>query len=576
MVQSDYPPPQAIAKFLAGTTHHIRRIEIYEEDGITRWAKDTIPRLKDGTVSVDYDRDERRALDLTLDNSDRLLQNAPGEFWYDKIIKVFRGVLVEEPTRVPKVLVISDKVAPNAMGSAFRSVLVNAGYGDVQVNTTVVTQAEMDEYDIIVALSNATGPQLTALTAAYRAGKSVLVLDTDAVTWIAQTLTGETTTTSVPNSVAPVENLSHPVAQGWAAFTPPALGSTTVYFVSGVTGDTVEVISYIPSSTSTRILAIEDPGTGGKAVTLTALLDAAFFSNTEFAKFLVSAIGWLNPVVPVYEWETQIGEFMIDRISEPNFPHEMKITGRDYATKAMNSKFSYTTQFDAGYSLEALISAIASNAGIRKKQLPVTGIVIGTAIKYDRGITRWQAMKEIAASFNYSLYFNAQGYLVMNKFVDPTTEAPALYIETGEQGTLVRFEKTTTATRIYNFVVVTGESSDSTVDNVYAIAENTDPNSPTNIEEIGERAYHFTSSFMTTVEQCQAVADKFLAIHSLEEFELSFDTLMLPWLDVGQILGFIDPSPAAGDPSSFLLTSLNFPLSLSPMSGGARRLTIVG
>lgn len=577
MVQSDYPPPVAIAKFLGGTARHTRRIEIYEEDGITRWTKDTTLRLKEGSVSVDYDRDERRSLDLTLDNSDGVLQNAPGEFWYDKIIKVFRGVLVEEPARVPNVLVISDKVAPNEMGSAFRSVLVAAGFGSVQVNTTVTTQTQMDPYDIIVALSNATGPQLTALTAAYRAGKSVMVFDTDAVTWVAGAVTGETTVSAAPDTVTAVPNLSHPVAQGWAPFTLSALGNTTAYNYASVTTDTIKMIApVVAAPTFHRISAWEDPGSSGKAVVFSGLVNTAFFSNTEFAKFVVSAISWLNPVVPVPFWETQIGEFMIDRISEPHFPREVKVTGRDYTKKCMGSKFTVTTPYPPGYSLEALISSIASNAGIKKKQLPVTGITVNKTFEGIVGQTRWEIMKDIAKSYNYNLFFNAQGYLVMTLMVDPTTEAPNLYIQTGVAGQIASYEKATTDTRIYNSILVTGESSDSTTLNVFATATNTDPSSPTSIAAIGERLYQYSSSWIVTTQQCQDVANAYLAIHSLEEFELSFETLMLPWLDVGDILGFVDPRPAPGDPTSFLLTSITFPLSLGPMSGGARRLTIVG
>lgn len=788
MVQSDYPPPQAIVKFLNGSTRHTRRVEIYEEDGVTRWAKDTKLRLKDGSVSVDYDRDERRTLDLVLDNSDGVLQNAPGEFWYDKIIKVFRGALVEESTRLPRILVISDKVAPNDMGSAFRSVLVAAGFSDVQVNTTVTTQVQMDPYDIIVGLSNATGPQITALTAAYRAGKSVLVFDADAVVWAAGTVTGEVGATFSPGPITPVANSAHPVAQGWAPFSllgsPPTVidtfvrsassgwgsadsgqaytisggvssdysvgsgygehllttianrdsilssvslqdldatfdvqcsqtptgariegqfhvrradssnyytvliwfnttgnidllvskrvagtistivsstsvitgfsptafyrvrfrvvgtsllakiwlstnpepatwtlsttdsaltaaasvafrttatagntnasaavrfdnltvtnetataGDTTAYNFSAVTTDVIKTIAPVAADlTKSRITAWEDPGSGGQAVVVSASMNTALLGNVEFGKMIVSATSWLNPVVPIDEWETQVGEFMIDRISEPHFPHEMKITGRDYTKKCLNSKFAYTTPFDTGYSLEALISSIASNAGIKKKQLPVTGITVNKTFSFDPGVPRWEAMKQIANAYNYSLYFNAQGELVMTLFVDPSTESPALYIETGTEGQIASYEKATTDTRMYNFILVTGESSDSSIPNVFAIAQNTDPNSPTSIAEIGERVYQYSSSWLLTTQQCQDVADKFLAVHSLEEFELSFETLMLPWLDVGNILGFIDPNQAPGDPNMFLLTGLTFPLSLGPMSGSARRLTIVG
>jgi hypothetical protein len=385
-----------------------------------------------------------------------------------------------------------------------------------------------------------------------------------------------TDSSAISSLITPVPSLAHPVAQGWRAFPLTATGSTTVYTLTDEDSYTMVSATVPPSDPPARIFTTVDPGLGGRAVVVSALVNPAQFTVQGFREMLVSAVSWLNPVVLVDQWETQIGEFMIDRISEPHFPHEVRITGRDYAKKCMNSKFAYATQFEEGYLLEALISAIASNAGVGKKQLPNTGIVVGKSFYFDRGVTRWEAMKEIATAYNYDLYFNAQGYLVMSEFVDPASESPALYIETGTQGQIASYEKATTDTRIYNFVVVTGESSDSAALPVYAIATNTDPTSPTNVDEIGERVYQYVSSFITTTEQAQDVADKFLAIHSLEEFELSFDTLVLPWLDVGQIIGFVDPRPAPGDPTAFLLTGLTFPLSLGPMSGSARRVTIVG
>lgn len=578
MAQSDYPPPAAIDKFLGSSTRHVRRVEIYEQDAVTRWAKDTKVRLKSGSVSVDYSRDERRTLDLVLDNSDGVLQNAPGEFWYDKIIKVWRGVVVNEAARIPKVLVLSDKAGGDSMAAAFRGVLVNAGFGDVQVNVLADTAVEVDPYDIIVGLSGATAGQITLMKNAYRAGKSVLALDLDAGQFVASAFTGMVGTNSAPDTVTPVPNLSHPVAQGWQPFALPALGSYTSYDFTAVTTDNITLVApVVGAPTRARIAATVDPANGGKAVIMTAYLNAAFFSNVEFAKFLVSAVAWLNPVVtPDPIWETQIGEFMIDRISEPHFPHEMQITGRDYTKKCMNSRFAVATSFPSGYSLEALISAISSNAGIRKKQLPVTGVVTGKEFAFERGVSRWEAMKEIAKAYNYDLYFNAQGSLVMAKFVDPTTQSAALYIETGTEGQIASYEKSTSDTRIYNYVVVTGESSDANFPPVYAIAQNTDPDSPTNIDELGERVYTYTSAFMTTQLQCQEYADQLLAVHSLEEFELNFETLVLPWLEVGTVLGFNDPNPAPGDPNMFLLTSLTLPLGLGPMSGNARRVTIVG
>ena len=178
------PPANVIAAFMAETTVHTRSVEIYESDGITRWAKDTELRLKSGNISIDYSRTERRAIDLVLSNDDGVLVTEAGEFWYDKIIKAFRGVVLED-------------------------------------------------------------------------------------------------------------------------------GST---------------------------------------------------------------------------WKTQVGEFMIDRIVEGNFPHDVKITGRDYTKKCLKSKFERATQFATGLALESIIGSIASNAGISRRNLPATGVVVNKTFFFERGV----------------------------------------------------------------------------------------------------------------------------------------------------------------------------------------------
>jgi hypothetical protein len=92
-VSTEYPPPSDRRQGdQCGDTRLDARVEIYEQDGTTRWAYDKVRRAVEGSISVDYSRDERRTLDLVLDNSDNVLVNAPGYFWYDKVIKVFKRV----------------------------------------------------------------------------------------------------------------------------------------------------------------------------------------------------------------------------------------------------------------------------------------------------------------------------------------------------------------------------------------------------------------------------------------------------------------------------------------------------
>lgn len=80
----------ALAAIMGISTQVLRRVEIYEQDGTTPFY---VPApVVGGSVSVDMFRDERRTMDLVLDNTDTRLNDYPGGFWYDKVIKVYRGV----------------------------------------------------------------------------------------------------------------------------------------------------------------------------------------------------------------------------------------------------------------------------------------------------------------------------------------------------------------------------------------------------------------------------------------------------------------------------------------------------
>jgi len=569
------PPVEALAEYLGATTRHIRRIEIYEADGSTRWGKDKIVRLKDGSVTVDYDRDERRALDLTLTNDDGVLKNAPGEFWYDKVIKVFRGVRINQPKRLPRILALQDKTGTFALANSFRQASVALGYGDVQVNELAADYAtDISPYDIIVGLGNASPAQITLLKNAYMAGKSVLVQDADAARFLQASFATTATTTVGASVMKPLEEITHPVAHGWTQFTPNNKATQTVYTVNS---SHQTVIAPVYNNTKyARVSAFSEPTQGGRAVVYSFPVDEGQYKVDNFALLMLASLDWLNMTKPLAAWEVQIGEFMIDRITESNFPYEMKITGRDYAKKCLGSKYVEATQFAAGQKLETLIGAIATGAGITKRLLPATGVVVTQAFFFDRGTSRWEAMKEIATAYNYEIFFDATGFLVIRPFRDPTTTQPTLVIRTGEEGQIASYTKSTSDTSLFNHVLVSGESSDADTIPVWAEAKNTKPNSPTSIAKIGDRYWEYTSPFIETTAQAQQLANTYLSIHQLEEFELSFESLFIPWLEVGDILGWEDPRPATGDPHTFLLSSLSLPLKLGPMSGVAKRVTIVG
>ncbi len=570
----ELPPALAEAAIIGPTSELIRRVEFFEADGVTPWAGGiNDDRLIDGTVNVDYSRDERRSVDLELDNDDFGLEHAPDKLWYDKIIKTFMGVRFIDTT--PE---ITQKVRTNLSLNP-RAVASTGFLSQTTAWTTAYNQSITGH-----PLGIVTGAKSTVSIAAS-AGTNILSMNSlDALgntatsrwvgAWFYTSVAGTVANIYLAGDQAGTTGVALLDVNKWTWVTSSGAGigqavATVRKGSAAVNGETAfvtGVISEVNKPTGWFDGAVQDFGNRDYAWTGAANASASTEAVTIIRDRTVQSV-----------WETQTGEFMIDTVSEDHFPYTVKINGRDYTKKCMLSKFATATTFASGTAIETAIKAMAQNAGIVKFLMPPTGRALGKDYSYERGVSRWEAMKGIADAFGYELFFDAQGYLVMREYLDPVESPTAYTLATGPlQGNLVSYSKTVNDTRIYNKIVVTGESSDAIVIPVSAIATNTLPDSPTRIAKLGERVYQYTSAFITTTQQAQDVADAFLKIHALEEFDLNFSSISLPWLEVGEIVEFLDPRPNEGQPTRFLLSTLNLPLGLGSMSGNAKRISVVG
>jgi hypothetical protein len=278
-------------------------------------------------------------------------------------------------------------------------------------------------------------------------------------------------------------------------------------------------------------------------------------------------------------WEIQVGEFMIDRIDEDRFPNAVKVTGRDYTKKCMITKLSQSISFPAGTAVEVIIKALASNAGITKFNLPVTNRAYAGTTIFARGTERWKVMKQIADTIGYEIYFAPNGYLTMSPYPDPTTTPLAWTFKPGgPDGSLVDYRRSSNDNNIFNHITVTGATNEvnGLTTTIFAEARNTNPNSPTRISRIGERSKNYDSDYLTTTEEAFHMATVMLNINSLEEYDVSFSSLILPWLDASMIVGVVEGEESEYVPKRFLLTNYTLPMALGPMTGTAKRVTIVG
>lgn len=275
-----------------------------------------------------------------------------------------------------------------------------------------------------------------------------------------------------------------------------------------------------------------------------------------------------------YAWVTCLGEFMVDRISRPNFPSLVTATCRDLTKKLKLSKLAVTTTFAAGTPVEDLIAAVAANGGVTRVNLAITDKTIPNDLTFERGTERWAVIKQLAESINHEVFFDNFGYLTLRPYIDPISSPLTMTFNTGRWGNIVNFTKQTDDTRLYNHVVVYGTSQAAPL--VYGEAENNEPSSPTRIGLLGRRTYTYASEFITTNAQAIAVAQRFLSRVALESYDISLESIVLPWLEGGDAVEVVLPEAAAHEPTRFILPQFTIPLGLATQSGSAKRVSIVG
>lgn len=575
------PNTKIVSAIEAGTSYVTRRIEIFEADGTTYWIPENetlekdLKLLVDGTISVDYDRDERRTLDLTLYNRDNILRpNPKNGFWYDKVIKVYRGVDYQADIYPPSIALVEVLGSGNIQYQVL-SRLVSANLTDTDLmDPTTVTVEDVSDYDIVMAYTGASATGKSAmLTDLYTMGKKIITIGVGNDQTVLPFVTTSVSGAAMLWGVSPML-IDTPVA---GAFTTGAARMNTAgRVITGLTSTSQQVARYTSGTFTNYIAAVvAENSFGGKWLHI----HVPDLENVEIRNLLKAGIRWLRGIyTDTISWEVQMGEFVIDRIAEANFPNQMKVTCRDYTKRCMTSKFEQATEFTPETQIVALVRAIAANAGITKFRLPGDQTTIGKTISIERGKPRWDVMKDAAAAGNYEMFFDNEGYLVMRKNLDPTLSPVDAVFQTGESGNLVSFERAISDSRLYNHVCVYGDPAEGEEDRLpyFGEAKNEEPSSPTRINRIGDRLFTFASQFFTTDQQCQEYALSLLKLHALESYDFNFSSIYYPWLEAGTIAKVVDPDALNFEPDRFLISSIEFPLALGPMSIVGKRVTYVG
>ncbi len=576
-------PPELVQRaFLAPIAEITRRIEIHESDGRTPWRPELWSSiLVGGTISVDMTRDERRSVDVELDNSDGALDPEAGGFWYDKVLKVFYGVRLHERERDPRVVIVEETAAAG-QGLALKTLLAQAGVRTTLFNPLIVRYDEIADFDVVVSISGTAPTKLPLLREAFDRGKSVITV-APAATGAElpdHILTVGATAAYAERRTFAKFDIPDRIADGWdGSWTLRGPGSYRP--ITAVAPGAIRLVESVPDGAAPDVAAVLLCGMDGQGwmhCNVDGLAADRFeHRRDDFVRFLGAVVHRLDRAEVGDHWETQIGEFVADTIEDADeFADRIRFAGRDYTAWCMSSKLSKATMFTADQAIETVIAAVAANAGIRKISLPITNKTLGKDMTWEADTERWRIISDIALAGNYEVYFAADGVLTMREQHDPLLTPSSLQLTTGEGGNLVSRTARTSGSQIFNHVVVVGESSDSTVPLVFAEVLNTDPGSPTSVDRIGQRTKRISSALVTTDNQALDLARTMLSVSALEEFEMAFTAVLLPWVEPGEIVEMVDPAGDYWGPTKYLLSTLSLPLDLGPMSGTAKRVMKVG
>lgn len=571
LATDSYISDDVIAAIYSGKTQIRRRVEIYQADGKTPWNPGITPRLIDGSVTVAYDSNIRRSFNLTLDNDDGLINHEPDNgLWYDKIIKIFRGVQYQNNRVFPTVGMVgfTEATAGTIVKFLRQLGITNFVYVDPNVGTVP------SNVDIAVAWSpGATGSDFSAaiyttLQAAYLAGKNVFTVNPYATaTSIPFVTSSVARANGVNNGIAPTAPDS-PFKNNFQTYAVPV--TVGEQLVTGVRAGAL--IAADNGINGWYPITYESNVTGGRWVHYQAAFTDQLSSQINFRRamsMLQNIVHWLYTYGDTRIWETQVGEFMIDKIVEPRFPKQIQISGRDYGKKLDLYKFDKTYTYTNGLKVYDVLNAIANMAGVIKANMDCQNAILQGDVSFDRTSSGLDAFTKVTEAANLEYFFDKFGVLTVRPFLDPFSSPVTLYLKTGTDGNLVDYTKSSDDSRLKNSIKVIGLNKDG-ADAVWYIAENNIAGSPTSVARIGRRQDSCTSILLTTAKQCQDKAERLLSVAALESYDVSFSSLVFPWLEVGEI-SQVEYPDREGYPYRYLFTNFTLPLGLGPMQGSSKR-----
>jgi hypothetical protein len=233
------------------------------------------------------------------------------------------------------------------------------------------------------------------------------------------------------------------------------------------------------------------------------------------------------------EW-VGLGYFRIDSVEQDEVPSgTIHISASDRMAQLTDDRPLAPIQFGAGASAVATIQAVASDS---IPGIPVVSDFDGLfAAAHVLDDDRVKFIRDIASAYGKIAYFDYAGRLQVKNAPDPTKTA-VFTVNAGRDGVMVKMKRALTRDGVYNAVVATGEAAGE-LPPVRGVALDGNPTSPTLFGgKFGRVPRFYSSSFLTTNEQCAVAAQAMLLQVTGLPYSVSLGLIPNPALEAGDVI----------------------------------------
>lgn len=255
-----------------------------------------------------------------------------------------------------------------------------------------------------------------------------------------------------------------------------------------------------------------------------------------------------------------VGTFMIDVaeiIAERNMT-VVNLTLSDLAKRLTKSYFIRPKKYDANTHYNTIIKDLLDQAGITNAMIGSIDNLsirqsedekkINKILKFERGESRGEKLKELCDKWDIDIYFDPMGKLRTEDrrrdkgdkgsgLVAPVFTFAASDRQPGE-GAIVSIKRSLSDDNLFNHLVVVGTGNEKNP--VIVSRKNTNPKSKTNVERIGFRTYLIETERANTEAEANKILDRQWKRRLHLEESVTIDAICMPLLEGNDVIGVRD------------------------------------